>query len=150
MNPLHATLGALHERQHAELASLPRGLDPWVVSWIRRTEEENRFLAENGAIEQAIARGRVLVTLIEAATAYLDTCLTASQAAAERGCHEETVKRLVRAGAVPDRRQAAGGHHRVRRGDMRALDGGYDPSADAARVVARRHRRRSGVELSGE
>lgn len=120
------------------LPDLPKGLEPWIAAWIRRAEEENRLLVENGAEAAAAARCRLLVLFIESAREWLDAEVDVAEAAEVTGRCEETVRRALRAGALPDRRPAGRGHHRVRRGDLPALTRGYDPAADAVRLAGRR------------
>jgi hypothetical protein len=120
------------------LPDLPKGLEPWMAAWIGRAEEENRVLRENGAEAAAAGRCRLLVQFVEAAREWLDAEVDVAEAAEVTGRCEETVRRAVRAGELPDRRHAGRGRHRVRRGDLPALTRGYDPAADAVRLAGLR------------
>jgi hypothetical protein len=120
------------------LPELPKGLEPWMEAWIHRAEDENRVLRENGAEAAAAARCRLLVQFIGEAREWLDAEVDVAEAAAVTGRCEETVRRALRAGALPDRRPAERGRHRVRRGDLPALTRGYDPAADAVSIAAKR------------
>lgn len=122
----------------AVAASFPAGLEPWLRDWVREALAESRVLAANGAEGHARARCRVIVSLVEAARGWLDTEVDVTEAAETTGCCEETIRRAVRAGALPDRRPEGRGRHRVRRGDLAALGAGYDPASDAVDLAARR------------
>src|SRR3989442_187811 len=76
---------------------------------------------ENGADQAAAARTGLLKKLVGAARAYLDTELDAGGAAGEPGRCEETIRRAVRNGAIPDRRANLHGRHKNRRRDLRSL-----------------------------
>ena len=123
------------------LKALPTGLEPWIEPWLRRAVAENQVLEVNGAESAAAARCRVLVSFIEAAREWLDSEVDVAEAAEVTGCCEETVRRKVREGVLPDRRPAARGRHRVRRGDLSSLGRHYDAAADAVRLAATREAR---------
>jgi len=97
---------------------LPDGLPPWLAAFVLEAQRETDTLRENGAEQAAAARTALLKKLIAAAQAYLDTELDAGQAALETGRCEETIRRAVRDGRIPDRRANPKGRHRVRRGDF--------------------------------
>ena len=120
------------------LPELPEGLEPWITAWIRRVEEENCVLRENGAKIAAAARCRAVVQFIEAAREWLDAEIDVAEAAEATGRCEETVRRAVRNGDIPDQRPGGRGRHRVRRGDLAALARRYDPAADAVALAGRR------------
>jgi hypothetical protein len=118
---------------------LPEGTPPWLAAFILEAQRETDLLRENGAEQIAVARTALLKKLIVAAQSYLDTELDAGEAAAEVGSCEETIRRAVRDGTIPDRRANPKGRHRVRRGDLQKLaarsTGRYDPGADAQDIA---------------
>lgn len=121
---------------------LPDGLPIWLVTFIREAERENQTLIENGAAQQATARGSLLHRLIDAAEAHLNSELNVEQAASLLGKHPETIRRAVRKGALPDGRSNPRGNHRIRRRDLEALAGHssarYDPDTDAQDIASRK------------
>lgn len=117
---------------------LPAGLDGWLVDWIRETRTETDLLLLNGAAAQAKARSRLLGQFVASAREWLESEVGIVEAAATMGRCEETIRRAVRSGALPDRRMDGRGHHRVRRGDLARLRGAYDPVSDAVRLMGRK------------
>src|SRR2546425_8452037 len=114
---------------------LPEGIPPWLAAFVLEAQRETNTLRENGAEEAAAARAAVLRKLVAAAQAYFDAELDAGEAASETGRCEETIRRAVRGGTIPDRRPNPSGRHKIRRGDLQKLAAPpgrpYDPSADA-------------------
>jgi hypothetical protein len=86
----------------------------------------------------------LLKKLVAAAQSYLDAELDAGEAALETGRCEETIRRAVRDGTIPDRRANPKGRHRVRRGDLLKLaappNDRYDPDADAQDIARLRRK----------
>jgi hypothetical protein len=123
---------------------LPDGLPPWLAAFILEAQRETDTLRDNGAEQAAAARTALLKKLIAAAEAYLDAELDAGEAAIETGRCEETIRRAVRDGTIPDRRPNPKGRHRVRRGDLQKLaalpTGRYDPGADAQDIARLRRK----------
>src|SRR5436309_13895445 len=123
---------------------LPDGIPPWLAAFVLEAQHETDTLRENGAEQSAAARVALLRKLIAAAQVYFDTELDAGAAAQETGRCEETIRRAVRDGTIPDRRANPKGRHRVRRGDRQTLaappTGRYHPDA-AAHAIARRRRK---------
>ncbi len=80
----------------------------------------------------------MLKKLICAAQAWLDAEIDPHAAAQETGRCEETIRRAVRAGAIPE------GRHRIRRGDLQTVappeSRPYDPTADAQSIAQLRRR----------
>jgi len=122
--------------------SIPDGLPPWLTAFIQQAVDEHRTLAANGAHHAVSARVALLRSLLDAATRYLDAEIGIDEAAAATGRHPETIRRAVRKGALPDRRAAPRGRHRLRRGDLARLAHSsaepYDPVADAQDIARRR------------
>jgi len=127
------------------LATLPRGLPPWLVAFVEGALRENQTLTENGASQAAQARETLLQKLLEAAEHYLNGQLSVEEAAQLLGRHPETIRRAVRKGALPDGRTNPRGRLRIRRGDLQALaapaPARYDPVADAQDIAQRRRPR---------
>jgi hypothetical protein len=123
---------------------LPDGLPPWLAAFVLEAQRESDTLRENGAEQAAAARTALLKKLVSAAQAYSDTELDAGEAALETGRCEETIRRAVRDGTIPDRRSNPRGRHRVRRGDLQKLAappaGPYDPDADAQDIARLRRK----------
>ncbi len=119
--------------------NLPEGLPPWLTTFVLEALRETDTLRENGAEEAAAARAALLKKLLGAAQGWLDTEIETHAAAQETGRCEETVRRAVRDGTIPDRRPNSRGRHRVRRGDLQKLAGPsarpYDPTADAQSIA---------------
>src|SRR5690348_3967436 len=97
---------------------LPDGLPPWLAAFIDEAQRETDTLRENGAEQAAAARLAFLRKLVAAATSQLDEEIDIHEAAREKGVCEETIRRAVRDGRIPDRRANPKGRHRVRRGDL--------------------------------
>ena len=123
---------------------LPQGTPAWLAAFVLEAQRETDTLRENGAGQAATARVALLRKLLAAAQAYLDAELDAGEAALETGRCEETIRRAVREGAIPDRRANPKGRHRVRRGDLQKLatasTGPYDPDADAQDIARLRRK----------
>ena len=120
------------------------GLPLWLVAFVRDAMQETGTLRENGAEQAAAARTALLQKLIGAARAWLDAELDLHEAAQETGRCEETIRRAVRAGSIPDRRANPRGRHRIRRGDLnRVADSPappYDPVTDAQGIAQLRRK----------
>jgi len=123
---------------------LPNGTPPWLAAFVLEAQRETDTLRDNGAEQAAAARTALLKKLVAAAQAYLDAELGAGEAALETGRCEETIRRAVRDGTIPDRRANPKGRHRVRRGDLQKLaappTGPYDPGADAQDIARLRRK----------
>jgi hypothetical protein len=123
---------------------VPDGLPPWLAAFVLEAQRETDTLQENGAEQAAAARVALLRKLVAAAQIYLDTELDAASAALETGRCEETIRRAVRDGTIPDRRANPKGRHRVRRGDLHKLAAPprhpYDPDADAQDIARLRRK----------
>jgi hypothetical protein len=120
------------------------GLPPWLGAFVRDAMQETGTLRENGAEQAAVARTALLRKLLGAARAWLDAELDLHEAAQETGRCEETIRRAVRAGTIPDRRANRRGRHRIRRGDLPSVATPkrppYDPIADAQSIAQLRRR----------
>src|SRR3989442_12735316 len=114
---------------------IPEGLPPWLAGFVLEAQRETDALRENGAEQAAAARLALLRKLITAAAAQLDEEIDIHVAAREKGVCEETIRRAVRDGRIPDRRANPKGRHRVRRGDLNRVaetpGPPYDPITDA-------------------
>ncbi len=123
---------------------LPDGLPPWLAAFVLEAQRETDTLRENGAEQAASARVALLRKLVAAAQAYLDAELNAGEAAREARRCEETIRRAVREGAIPDRRVSRRGRHKIRRGDLQKLAAPparpYDPDADAQDIARLRRK----------
>lgn len=123
---------------------LPDGLPPWLAAFILEAQRETDTLRENGAEQAAAARLALLKKLITAATAQLNEELDIHEAAREKGVCEETIRRAVREGRIPDRRANPKGRHRVRRGDLNRIaetpSRPYDPTTDAQSIAQLRRK----------
>lgn len=117
-------------------------LPPCLAAWIEEQEHETAILLENGAQEVARARTILLTKLRDAAHEWRDTEIDVPEAARMVGCCQETIRRAVRTGRLPDRRDTKRGRHRLRRRDLEQLagrpSGRYDPEADAQDIATRR------------
>ena len=122
--------------------NLPDGLPTWVETFVREALRETETLRENGAEPAATARAALIQKLVAAATAWLDTEIDVAQAAREKGVCEETIRRALRRGVIPDRRPEGRGRYRVLRGDLQRLAATdpkpYDVHADAQDIARRR------------
>ena len=123
---------------------LPDGLPPWLASFVLEAQRETDALRDNGAEQAAAVRLALLRKLITAAAAQLDEEIDIHEAAREKGVCEETIRRAVRDGRIPDRRANPKGRHRVRRGDLnRVADSpapSYDPVTDAQGIAQLRRK----------
>ena len=123
---------------------LPDGLPPWLAAFVLEAQRETNTLRENGAEQAAAARVALLRKLITAAAAQMDEEIDIHEAAREKGVCEETIRRAVRDGRIPDRRANPKGRHRVRRGDLhRVADAPappYDPVTDAQGIAQLRRK----------
>jgi hypothetical protein len=123
---------------------LPPGLPPWLAAFVDEAQHETDTLLENGAEQAAAARTALLRRLLDAAGAWLDAEIDVHEAALEKGVCEETIRRAVREGRIPDRRDNPRGRHRVRRGDLERVAGSparpYDPVTDAQSIAQLRRK----------
>jgi hypothetical protein len=132
-------------RFHLEEPARVQGdLPPWLAAFVLEAQRETDTLEENGAEQAAAARTVLLKKLLGAVEAWLDAELDPHEAAQESGCCEETIRRAVRTGAIPDRRANPRGRHRIRRGDLQKVaapsDRSYDPDADAQDIARLRRK----------
>jgi len=115
--------------------SLPDGCPAWLSAFVRDALAETAILRANGAEGAVAARMTVLRKLLHAADAWLNEELDTATAAREKGCAEETIRRAVRGGALPDRRANPNARIKILRRDLhRVADPSpaqYDPNADA-------------------
>ena len=123
---------------------LPDGLPPWLAAFVLEAQSETDTLRENGAEQAAAARDALLKKLLTAAAAQLDEEIDIHEAAEEKGVCEETIRRAVRDGRIPDRRANPKGRHRVRRGDLNRVaetpGPPYDPVTDAQGIAQLRRK----------
>ena len=123
---------------------LPQGTPPWLAAFIHEAQRETDTLRENGADQPAAARLALLRKLVAAVAAHLDAEIDIHEAAREKGVHEETIRRAVRDGRIPDRRANPKGRHRVRRGDLNRVaetpGPPYDPITDAQGIAQLRRK----------
>jgi len=115
--------------------SLPRGAPQWLAVFVAEALAENETLAHNGASQALAARKALLEGLLDALRHFLDDEVTVEEAATITGRHPETIRRALRSGDLPDRRQNPRGHYRVRRSDL-ALFASPDPQPYDARADA--------------
>jgi hypothetical protein len=132
-------------RFHLEEPARVQGdLPHWLAAFVSEAQRETDTLRDNGAEQAVAARTALLKKLLGAAQSYLDTELDPHEAAQECGCCEETIRRAVRTGAIPDRRANPRGRHKIRRGDLQKLaatfDRSYDPEADAQDIARLRRK----------
>jgi hypothetical protein len=122
--------------------AIPEGLDDWLVAFVHRAREQNAFLRTNGAYEAATARDALTRSLLEAAKLHLEEELDIAHAARLTHRSEEGLRRLLRSGAIPDRRESSKGHYRVQRKDLTTLvkkdKKKYNPTADAQDIAEQR------------
>ena len=118
---------------------LPEGLSPWLVDFIREALRDTDVLRENGAEEAAVARVALIHRLLAAANRWVETEIGVAEAAEATGLCEESIRRAVREGTLPDRRPNLRGRHRIRRGDLQefATRRGrpYNANADAQDIA---------------
>lgn len=128
-----------HAFTSLNLPSIPHGLDPWLVEFLKEAEQETSILRANGAESHAMAREAVIRSLIRKATEFLNEEIGVTEAAEILGQCKETVRRAIRSGLLPDKRERPRGRHRVLRGDVLSLARGrakrYDPIADAQDIA---------------
>jgi len=126
------------------IPDLPEGLPPWLAAFVLEARHETETLRENGADQAASARMALLKKLVAAAAAWLNAELDTATAAEETGWCEETIRRAVRDGAIPDSRTNRKDHIRLRRGDLQKLaapqPSPYDPRADAQDIARLRRK----------
>ncbi len=132
------------ESVRLETPPLPDGLPPWLAAFISEALRETDTLRENGADQAASARMAMLKKLVAAAAAWFNAELDTATAAEETGRCEETIRRAVRDGTIPDSRANRKDHIRLRRGDLQKLAAPqpdpYDPSADAQDIARLRRK----------
>src|SRR5437667_9977711 len=123
---------------------LPDGIPPWLAAFVLEAQRETDALRENGAEQTAAARLALLRKLVATAATHLDAEIDIHEAAREKGVCEETIRRGVRDGRIPDRRANPKGRHRVRRGDLdRVADSPnrpYDPTTGAQSIAQLRRK----------
>ena len=123
---------------------LPDGIPPWLAAFVLEAQRETDTLRENGAEQAAAARLALLRKLVVAAATHLDSEIDIHEAAREKGVCEETIRRAVRDGRIPDRRANPKGRHRVRRGDLERVAATvttpYDPTTDAQSIAQLRRK----------
>jgi hypothetical protein len=128
----------------SNLPDLPDGLPPWLAAFVQEALQETDTLRENGAEQVAAARTAVLKKLVAAAAIWLNGELDTATAAQETGRCEETIRRAVREGTIPDFRATRKAHIRVRRADLQKLatpeSGPYDPNSDAQDIARLRRK----------
>ena len=122
----------------------PDGIATWLAAFILEALRETDTLRENGAEQAAAARLALLKRLVAAAAAHLSAEIDIHEAAREKGVCEETIRRAVRDGRIPDRRTNPKGRHRVRRSDLErvaeASTPPYDPTTDAQSIAQLRRK----------
>jgi len=118
---------------------IPVGLDEWLADFIIDAERETAVLRDNGAEGQARSRESLIRKLLGRASEHLRAEIGVDEAAQLLGRNPETVRRAIRDGRLPDMRSNPRGHHRVRRGDVIALETrrgqNYNPVADAQDIA---------------
>ncbi len=109
---------------------LPEGIPSWLVEFVREAMSDTETLRDNGADQAA------------AATCWLDSEVDATEAARILGVCQETVRRRVRQGSLPDHRSNPAGRHRIRRGDLEKVAATpaqpYDVNTDAQDIARQR------------
>ncbi len=123
---------------------LPEGLPSWLAEFVLEAMSDTETLRANGADQAAAARDALVQRLLVTATAWLDSEIDASQAAEISGVCEETIRRRVRQGTLPDHRSNPTGRHRIRRGDLEKVAApqsrSYDVNTDAQDIARQRRR----------
>jgi hypothetical protein len=76
----------------------------WLAEFVQEAQRETETLRDNGAHEAATARATLIDRLLAAASTWLDSEIDVSDAARAVGVCEETIRRAVRRGDLPDRR----------------------------------------------
>jgi excisionase family DNA binding protein len=114
----------------------------WLVGLVAETLQHVRILPESRAVDAAHIRVSMLIAVVTAEQNWSDEEVTVEQAAALTGRCKETIRRSVRNGTLPSKRNGQRGHHRVRRGDLHLVEEKrrmkYDVAADAQDIVKRR------------
>ena len=125
--------------------SLPTGTPEWLMAFVADALMENDTLAQNGADQAVTARIALLDNLLVALRHFLNDEITVDEAAALTGRHPETIRRALRSGDLPDRRDKPRGHYRVRRGDLASFASSdsrpYDARADAQDIAQQKRSR---------
>ena len=124
--------------------NLPDGLPAWLSAFVRDALAETAILRQNGAEGAVAARMAVLGKLVHAADAWLNQELDTAAAAEETGACEETIRRAVREGRIPDRRSTPKARITVLRRDLQKLAApgtdSYDAIADAQDIARLRRK----------
>lgn len=140
--PIHFLPG--EDPRISDHTPVPSGVPPWLAAFVLEAQHETDTLRENGAEQAAAARLALLRKLLTAADTHLDAEIDIHEAAKERGVCEETIRRAVRAGAIPDRRANPRARHKIRRGDLGKLAAPetrpYDPTTDAQSIAQLRRK----------
>jgi hypothetical protein len=109
---------------------------------VTETLQHVRILLENRAVDAAHIRVSMLLAVVTAERNWSDEEVTVEEAAALTGRCTETIRRSVRHGALPSKRNGQRGRHRIRRGDLHLVEEKrrikYDVDADAHDIVNRR------------
>ena len=123
---------------------LPDGLPAWLRAFVRNALSETTTLRENGAEAAVAARMAILRRLVRAADVWLNQELDTAAAAQETGTCEETIRRAVREGRIPDRRANPKARITVLRRDLQKLAApeteSYDAVADAQDIARLRRK----------
>jgi hypothetical protein len=123
---------------------LPDGLPGWLRAFAQDALTETATLRENGAEGAVAARLAILRRLLRAADIWLNQELDTAAAAQETGACEETIRRAVREGRIPDRRANPKARITVLRRDLQKLaapeTGSYDAIADAQDIARLRRK----------
>lgn len=113
--------------------------DPWFTAALSAALADTAILWRNGAEEAARARARLTEDLIGAAEQWLDGEVDVPEGARLRNCSEETFRRKVRSGVIPDQRDRPRGRIRARRADVlragQAARTPYDVVGDAQDIA---------------
>lgn len=124
--------------------NVPNGLPAWLRAFVLDALAETAILRENGAEGAVAARLAVLRRLVRAADVWLNQEMDTAAAALETGACEETIRRAVREGRIPDRRANPKAHITVRRRDLQKLAApeadSYDAIADAQDIARLRRK----------
>src|SRR5579862_9324283 len=124
--------------------SLPDWLPEWLRAFARDALTETATLQENGAEAAVAARMAILRRLVRAADVWLNQELDTAAAADETGACEETIRRAVREGRIPDRRANPKARITVLRRDLQKLAAprtdSYDAVADAQDIARLRRK----------
>ena len=124
--------------------NLPDGCPAWLSAFVRDALAETATLQENGAETVVVARMAILQRLVRAADIWLNQELDTAAAAQETGTCEETIRRAVREGRIPDRRANPKARITVLRRDLQKLAAAetdsYDAIADAQDIARLRRK----------